>query len=942
MANRGGRQDTGTVYRAIGNKVSAWIEREKEDSQSVVKILLSHIEKEGKLRPPQKEAIETYLWIKFVGNNRKLSDIIRQGLLYDDDIARDYDNYYTFEGNYVNQFLNQFFLDNGLKNIRGKLINDPRNDKWGAFLDELLHNFEYANYLYSLPMGAGKTFLMACFIYLDLYFADIYENDERFARNFVVFAPHAAKTAILPSLRTIKDFNPEWILPKNDAEKLKCRITVEVLDGLSSKRKDKLHGNNPNLEKVNRLKQVQDFGLVFITNAEKVVLEKIDGKDEIYTDPASPFYADKKAAEIKKINALREALSQIPSITVILDEVHHAYAGDDDNEKKLRRAVGIINQNQHVNAVIGMSGTPYVKKRITLDGEIVRLNQIQDVVYHYPLNAGIGVFLKTPQVKKSDVAEAAFLERALTDFFGTYDKTYVNGARSKIAFYCPSVEKLNEEVLPAIKAWYGKNRRGKEDEIFRYYSKMSGKNKPYALPKDSLAVFNNLDAPYSAKRVILLVAVGTEGWDCRSLTAVALPRQKTKENFVLQTTCRCLREVDSAAAENALVYLSPDNYETLDRELQNSHNLSISDLSAKEERALVVQVRKPKLGELKYRQIESKYKIAKRISPAIKEVLGAFKFSAIKRKYAYNPAVVTGAVGRAGLAREREDAYNAPQGDRRDFSYADFLFWLADSTYGKFSESELEAAAAAELNKIYTQLAENAQWTALNPHIGVMGIIKIMAADIMDRVEYAKEEIKRETVIELLQWENGDNTLNAVSNSGGMSKFMPRLEKSELKMCQKYPQEITEKTADADPRDLSFNYTPYKMDSEFEQNALGEMLKMAEMENLEVYFNGYKDARLESFWIQTPRGKYTPDFMILKRRDGAKYRQNKRVAIDKVLIIETKGAPYYNEKFKAKEKFVRETFLKHNKHFTYHCFKDDGGNDFSQHLQRLRELLANF
>ena len=123
-------------------------------------------------------------------------------------------------------------------------------------------------------MGAGKTYLMACFIYLDLYFGSLYKKDKRFAHNFIVLAPQASKTAILPSLQTIKNFDPKWVLPKVDAEKIQQIIQIEILDALSSKRKDKLQGNNPNLEKVNRLTQTKDFGLIFITNAEKVVLEK--------------------------------------------------------------------------------------------------------------------------------------------------------------------------------------------------------------------------------------------------------------------------------------------------------------------------------------------------------------------------------------------------------------------------------------------------------------------------------------------------------------------------------------------------------------------------------------------------------------------------------------------------------------------------------------------
>ena len=185
-------------------------------------------------------------------------------------------------------------------------------------------------------MEAGKTYLMACFIYLDLFFANLYKSDKRFAHNFVVFAPQAAKTAILPSLQTIKNFHPEWILPVKEAERLKQIIHIEILDGLGSKRRDKLHGNNPNLEKVNRITQTKDFGLVFITNAEKVVLERVDPKDQIYLDESSAFYDVKKAAEIRRTNELRERMSRIPFLSVTLDEVHHTYGSNGDGEKKLR------------------------------------------------------------------------------------------------------------------------------------------------------------------------------------------------------------------------------------------------------------------------------------------------------------------------------------------------------------------------------------------------------------------------------------------------------------------------------------------------------------------------------------------------------------------------------------------------------------------------------
>ena len=308
------------LYQLIQTKTEYWASEEKKKTQSVVGNLIKYIEK-GKLREPQIEAINIYFWLKFVGNNQKLSSIIKQGLLYDDEQAKTYENYYTFGQDYVTQFINQFAQDNGLKKLSKKLVGDPRGlrIKWEDVLEKLLHNYEYPNYLFSLPMGAGKTFLMACFIYLDLYFSKLFKNDKRFARNFVIFAPQATKTAILPALQTIKNFDPEWVLPKAEADRIKQVIQIEILDALSSKRKDKLQGNNPNLEKVNRITQTKDFGLVFITNAEKVVLERYSDEDKLLVDPRSLLYDEKKASEVIKYNDLREKLSKIPYLCIILD-----------------------------------------------------------------------------------------------------------------------------------------------------------------------------------------------------------------------------------------------------------------------------------------------------------------------------------------------------------------------------------------------------------------------------------------------------------------------------------------------------------------------------------------------------------------------------------------------------------------------------------------------
>ena len=936
-----------TIFDLIQSKTKTWIKEQKEDNQSVIGKLVTFMENKGKLREPQLEAIEVYLWLKFIGQNKKLSQIIKEGLLYDKGIAEEYEYFNIFNGDFVMQFLNQFAQDNDLKNFQKLLLNDPKGKTtdWNKILEELLHNFEYPNFLYSLPMGAGKTYLMACFIYLDLYFAKINKKDKRFAHNFVVFAPHASKTAILPSLQTIKNFDPEWILPKNEAKLLKQIAHIEVLDSLSSKRKDKLQGNNPNLEKVNRLTQTNNFGLVFITNAEKVVLERYDDQNALLAKMKANIDDEKVLSQITKTNELREKLSQIPNLGVILDEVHHVYKGNGKKEKKLREAVNILNQHNNIVNVLGMSGTPFVRTKVKVGDDEIKLNQIQDIVYNYSLATGIGRFLKIPEVVKvEDVKESTFLTQALDRFFKDFDITYPNGAVSKVAFYCPSIKTLNEDILPVIKDWYSKNRKGKEYEIFRYYSGVTKENKAYELPKQNLTIFNNLDKPYNKKRVILLVAVGTEGWDCRSLTSVVLPRKTTTKNFVLQTTARCLREVEKAKNEKALIYLGAGNYDTLDKELKENYKLTINDLKITRENDIPVIVRKPKLGELEYKQIIYKYHVnILKQTQDFKTQLQKFDFDVFKKKYDYTAKETTGKISDSGMQSEVSE--NIEQYIAQKYNFSNFIYDLTKALYYRYSPNEILSEYKNELEKIHEILNENYNWIINNPNIELKDVANYVASFLTYVIEYKTEIIEDLNLINLLEW-----TSPAFINYGG-GKMIPKIEKRDVKRI-KNAQRLMMRWEDhiddfgnPDPQDLSYNYIPYRFDSDFEIEAINQMLKLKSLSHLEVYFNGIKENNLQSFTIQTPQGRYTPDFLIIKRK-GKRYEwqkdneQDKQVGeIEKMLIIETKGEPYYTEEFQQKEKFVKDVFLKHNPKFKYVCFIDKGGNDFKQHIKELEKLI---
>ncbi len=72
------------LHDLIEQAAFAWITQEKANAQSLPGQIALHIDKAGKLRLPQREAIEIYLWLKFVGQNRSLAEIIRAGALRDD------------------------------------------------------------------------------------------------------------------------------------------------------------------------------------------------------------------------------------------------------------------------------------------------------------------------------------------------------------------------------------------------------------------------------------------------------------------------------------------------------------------------------------------------------------------------------------------------------------------------------------------------------------------------------------------------------------------------------------------------------------------------------------------------------------------------------------------------------------------------------------------
>ena len=225
-------------YNIITTKRDQWLSR----PDSPASLLITYIEQRGKMRDAQVDAIKTYLYLKIECQNQPLAVLFKQGkfnTLSLDDI----DNMplsaaarMVFKESPAAVALYEFA---SLKDEKGKPIADalrkavmeePQNIDFNGIFNRIFYVVNYPDYVFSLPMGAGKTYLMAAFIYLDLYFAQQEPDNPAFAHNFMVMVPSGLKTSVIPSLRTIQDFDPSWVIPEPAASQLKRELKFEMLD----------------------------------------------------------------------------------------------------------------------------------------------------------------------------------------------------------------------------------------------------------------------------------------------------------------------------------------------------------------------------------------------------------------------------------------------------------------------------------------------------------------------------------------------------------------------------------------------------------------------------------------------------------------------------------------------------------------------------------------
>jgi hypothetical protein len=550
------------LYQVLIDRVDVWRAAHYPcDEYSAIREILEFATEDGEevgqlryLRQAQFRALETYWYLRLVLDTPRIPDLYAKlfpkpkdrreamGLTHPDIVS--------------------FIADEGLESCLERVKSDNAFVRQYG-LESLRESLtlDYASYILALAMGAGKTILMGSIVATEFAMAMEYP-DGPFVQNALIFAP--GKT-ILSALRELSDVPYDKLLPprmhKPFAASLKLTFTRD-----GDKQIPIVWGSSFN---------------VIVTNTEKIRIQKPNLRSNAQQ---VPLFAGTKVEEQTELANLRlQAVASLPHLAVFSDEAHHTYGqkllgkwekvketGElvfkDDGIKKVRRTIDYLAEETNLIVVINATGTPYFERQ-----------PLRDVVVWYGLGEGIrdGVLKELAKnIKVFDLGDGeadTLVSSVIEDFVRDYWAVSLpNGAPARLALYFPNIE-TRDELRGAVESALAQRGIG-TDTILAVDGKSSE-----ATRRQFEAVARNPEAP---ERVLLLVNMGTEGWNCPSLFATALVRKlANSNNFVLQAATRCLRQVPGNK-HPARVYLTDSNRKTLESQLAETYGTSLKDLDA--------------------------------------------------------------------------------------------------------------------------------------------------------------------------------------------------------------------------------------------------------------------------------------------------------------------------------------------------------------------------
>ncbi len=782
-----------------------------------------------KLRPPQLRALETYWYLRLVEKTPHVIDLhkklfttkrdLREALGVSDAAFSevDYD---------ITALFDKIMLDDAF----------VRKHQLATIRESL--TLDYSSYIFALAMGSGKTALIGSIIATEFAMAFEYP-DGPFVKNALVFAPGLT---IIGALRELAEVPYNRIIPPrffgHFASSAKLTFTRD---------------GDPDIPII-----PGSIYNVVVTNTEKIRIQK-DAIRSVDIGSQIQMQRVVDEARIELANRRLQAIASLPHLGVFSDEAHHTYGQALDNElKKVRRTVDYLHQTSpNLICVVNTTGTPYFQKHL-----------LRDVVIWYGLSEGIhqGILKDLSNnifAYDFDQDIKAYLNRVIEDFFAEYkDVALPDGTPAKLAMYFPQTDDVRE-LRPVIEA---KLAQLGIPTTFILEHHTNNDN-----PKD----FDRFASKDSPHRIALLVARGVEGWNVPALFACALVRRlQTSNNFVLQAACRCLRQVPGNT-KKARIYLSIDNRNILDRQLQETFGECIQDLNrsqAKNKGALIT---------LKKLNIPPLY-VKRKIRSVIRKAIEERSITLSLPQYPINAETLTET--RFTVAEQESSKKVLVQaGDAVIIESVP----LATDCYT--AAVDIAATYRLDIWHLHDEL------TRLYPSGEVPNNhLEYLRLQIEEQTR--QYEVREETVekaLALVKLDGFDQNIDSDGTEVYTAEITYPIDKEHLiKRLEEWPDQT---------KRLGFHYTPYNFDSQPESNFFELFFNSIDISKdaiEDIYFTGaITDPKKTDFYVEYKGEddnwhKYTPDF-ILRCKNG------------KALIVEIKAARF--------EKVTDEDLQRHQK-----------------------------
>lgn len=514
------------------------------------------------LREPQFEALEIYIFLKEFLGNAKVEAIFK--------------DWFEKQGRFAERSEGGIIGDGR----QGDLLDRITQEQYKAVFAAMRKNSRiYPNYIFALTMGTGKSILMATCIFYEFLLGNKFEKDERYCHNALVFAPD--KT-VLQALREIESFDLSRVVPPDYVNFLTTHLRFHYLEDAGT-----------SLDTLDRSR----FNII-VSNTQKIILKRQRKEktavDELFGatantvssggynapgvyEEAADLYGFDQPEEEGELNTNQrfEKLCRLEQLGIYVDEAHHAFGkalakdmglGAKETDTSLRTTIDILAANLNkagtrVVACYNYTGTPYVGREV-----------LPEVVYAYGLKDAIdkGYLKKVVIHGYTNTRTDEFVDIAVQSFLDQTRGLRPEGLLPKLAFFAATIEELTCELKPAVERALLKHGLPASRILVNV-------GDPKLTTNDDIREFNRLDTPESEKQFILLVNKGREGWNCRSLFGVGLFREPKSRIFVLQATMRCLRAIGDAQ-HTGRVFLSEENREILNDELQQNFRISVDDL----------------------------------------------------------------------------------------------------------------------------------------------------------------------------------------------------------------------------------------------------------------------------------------------------------------------------------------------------------------------------